>query len=135
MCYDEMQKNINILIRSSNKVLHKQEQICKLFGHQNQHAHQGSPNQAKWAKSPSLDSKVKLKLPCFFLQVASFLQIICILWLSWLTKVKLHKKGFIQENLTCSTSCWDKNEKYHDKFLNLYWWNSRWKLNPKSKNN
>ena len=31
-------------------------------------------------KLPSLDSKAKLKLPCFFLQVAPFLQIICILW-------------------------------------------------------
>ena len=26
-------------------------------------------------------------------------------------------------------------QKYHGKFLNLYWRNSRWKLNPKSKNN
>ena len=31
-------------------------------------------------KLPSLDSKVKLKLPCFFLQVAPFLQTIFILW-------------------------------------------------------
>jgi hypothetical protein len=31
-------------------------------------------------KSHSLDSKVKLKLPCFFLQVAPFLPIICVLW-------------------------------------------------------
>jgi len=31
-------------------------------------------------KSPSLDSKVKLTLPFFFLEVAPFLQIICILW-------------------------------------------------------
>ena len=28
----------------------------------------------------SLDSKTKLKLNCFFLQVAPFLQIICVLW-------------------------------------------------------
>jgi hypothetical protein len=33
-------------------------------------------------KSLSLDYKAKLKSPCFFLQVASFLQIICFLWLS-----------------------------------------------------
>jgi hypothetical protein len=32
-------------------------------------------------KLPSLDSKAKLKSPCFFLQVAHYLQIICILWL------------------------------------------------------
>jgi len=31
-------------------------------------------------KSPSLDSKAKLKSPCFFLQVTPFLQIICVLW-------------------------------------------------------
>jgi hypothetical protein len=31
-------------------------------------------------KSPSLDSKGKLKSPGFFLQVTPFLQIICILW-------------------------------------------------------
>ena len=24
-------------------------------------------------------------------------------------------------------------QKFHGKFWNLYWWNSRWKLNPKSK--
>jgi hypothetical protein len=36
-------------------------------------------------KSPSLDSKAKLKSPCFFLQVAPYLQIICVLWLRWLT--------------------------------------------------
>jgi hypothetical protein len=48
---------------------------------------QGSPNQAKWAKfspyigwSLSLDYKVKLKSPCFFLQVTLFLQIIFVLW-------------------------------------------------------
>jgi hypothetical protein len=31
-------------------------------------------------KSPSLDSKAKLKSPCFFLQVAPFLQIVFVLW-------------------------------------------------------
>ena len=32
-------------------------------------------------KSPSLDFKAKFKSTCFFLQVAHYLQIICILWL------------------------------------------------------
>ena len=31
-------------------------------------------------KVPSLDSKAKLESPCFFLHVAPFLQIICVLW-------------------------------------------------------
>ena len=34
-----------------------------------------------------------------------------------------------KENLTC------QRQKHYGKFLNLYWQNSRWKLNPKSKNN
>jgi hypothetical protein len=33
-----------------------------------------------WLKSLSLDYKAKLKLPCFFLQVTLFLQIIFVLW-------------------------------------------------------
>jgi hypothetical protein len=39
--------------------------------------------------------------------------------------VDLHQK-FILLRQNC--------QKYHCKFLNLYWRNSRWKLNPKSKN-
>jgi hypothetical protein len=31
-------------------------------------------------KLSSLDSKAKLKSPCFFLQVDPFFQIICVLW-------------------------------------------------------
>jgi hypothetical protein len=33
-----------------------------------------------WLKSLSLNYKAKLKLPCFFLQVTLFLQIIFVLW-------------------------------------------------------
>ena len=77
---------------------------------------QGSPNQAKWEKYlpyiswNHLPSKAKLKSPCFFLQIAPFLQIICILWcfmvklmdwqsnslLSMLNYIRMREKGFIK---------------------------------------
>ena len=113
------------------------------------HVYQSSPNQVKWAKfspyvswsRPRLTPKRNLKSPCFFLQVAPFLQIICVLIMVKLIdkaiviNIKIHKNerkrlcSSNKENLTCYIQ-----QKYHSKFLNLYCRNSRWKLNPKSKN-
>jgi hypothetical protein len=51
--------------------------------------------------------------------------------------VKIHRmreKGFIQ-TLKKSITCWCKSWKeLRQSSVNLYWGNSRWKLNPKSKN-
>jgi hypothetical protein len=61
-------------------------------------------------KSPSLDSKEKLKSPCFFLQVAPFLQMSFMVKLidkAIVINVKLHKNerrrlySSNKENLTC----------------------------------
>jgi hypothetical protein len=45
--------------------------------------------------------------------------------------IRMREKGFIQAIKKIILL----RQKDHVKFLNLYWRNSRWKLNPKSKNN
>ena len=45
--------------------------------------------------------------------------------------IRIIDKGFIQAITKFNLL----RQKYHGKFLNLYWKNSKWKLNPKSKNN
>ena len=87
-------------------------------------------------KSLSLDFKAKLKSPCFFLQVTLFFMV-KLIDKAIVINVKIHKnerKGFYSSNkegLICWYKCWKES---WQTYVNLYWRNSRWKLNPKSKN-
>jgi hypothetical protein len=45
--------------------------------------------------------------------------------------IRMREKGFIQAIKKINLL----RQKYHGKFLNLYWRNSRWKVNSKSKYN
>ena len=94
-----------------------------------------------WLKSLSLDYKVKLKSPCFFLQVtllAKYLRfMVKLIDKAIVINVKIHKNerkrlySSNKEDLICWYKSWKESQQTS---VNLYWRNSRWKLNPKSKN-
>jgi hypothetical protein len=44
--------------------------------------------------------------------------------------IRMREKDFIQ----AIKKIYFLRQKNHGQFLNLYWWNSSWKSNPKSKN-
>ena len=94
-----------------------------------------------WLKSLSLDYKVKLKSPCYFLQITLLAKYLCfmvkLIDKAIVINVKIHKNerkrlySSNKEDLICWYKSWKESQQTS---VNLYWRNSRWKLNPKSKN-